>query len=101
MAVDDASLQEHTFLRNDTTTTAILGRFRFHCPLRTAKSNREKGCHVDEAPCAAERKRRQKEAGVTGECIFFDLCGFDPVKDMVIDAMHAVILNLVRRPSPG
>lgn len=26
----------------------------------------------------------------------YDLCGFVPVKDMVIDAMHAVILNLVR-----
>lgn len=74
-------------------------RFHFRCPLRTAESNREKGRHVDQAPSAAERKRRQKEAGVTGECVFyrlFDLCGFDPLKDMVIDAMHAVILNLVR-----
>ena len=36
--------------------------------------------------------------GVTGEYIFYclyDLRGFDAVKDMVIDAMHAVILNLV------
>ena len=32
---------------------------------------------------------------------FYDLCGFDPVKDMVIDAMHAVILNLVRSELEG
>ena len=73
-------------------------RFYFRCPLRTAESNREKGRHVDEAPSTAER-RRQKEAGVTGECIFYrllDLCGFDPLKDMVIDTMHTVILNLVQ-----
>lgn len=24
-----------------------------------------------------------------------DLCGFDPVKDLVIDAMHAIVLNLI------
>ena len=79
-------------------------RFRFRCPLRTANDNREKGRHVDQAPSTAERRRRQKEAGVTGECIFYrlhDLCGFDPVKDMVIDAMHAVILNLVRSELEG
>ena len=74
-------------------------RFRFRCPLRTTESNQEKGRHVDEAPSTVERRRRQKEAGVTGECIFYcllDLCGFDPLKDMVIDTMHAVILNLVQ-----
>lgn len=26
----------------------------------------------------------------------YDLCGFNPVQDLVIDAMHAVVLNLVR-----
>ena len=74
-------------------------RFWFHSPLCTAEDNREKARQVDQAPSAAERRRRQKERGVTGECNFYrlyDLCGFDPVKDMVIDAMHAVILNLVR-----
>ena len=45
------------------------------------------------------RKRICKEKGVTGETILYrlyDLCGFDPVKDLTIDAMHAIVLNLVR-----
>ena len=63
------------------------------------EDNNEKGCQVDQAPSVAEQRRRQKYTGITGECIFYclyDLCGFDPVKDMVIDAMHAVTLNLVQ-----
>lgn len=47
----------------------------------------------------AEWKRISKGSGVTGESIFYrlyDLCGFDPVQDLVIDAMHAIVLNLIR-----
>ena len=46
-----------------------------------------------------ERKRICKETGVTGESLFYrlyDLCKFDPVKDLTIDAMHAIVLNLIR-----
>lgn len=35
---------------------------------------------------------------MTGESILYrlnDLCGFDPVQDLTIDAMHAITLNLV------
>ena len=35
----------------------------------------------------------------TGECIFYhlyDLCGFDPVLDLSIDAMHTIVLNTVK-----
>lgn len=46
------------------------------------------------------QKRICKEKGVTGETIIlyrlYDLCGFDPVKDLTIDAMRAIVLNLVR-----
>ena len=72
--------------------------FWLRSALRTAEDNKEKGRQVYEAPSTAERKRRQKEIGVTGWCIFYhlyDLCGLDPMKDMVIDAMHAVILNFL------
>ena len=81
----------------DCWSTIFTYRFCFSCPLPYGRIW-EKGRHVDEAPSTAER-RRQKEAGVMGECIFyclFDLCGFDPLKNMVIDTMHAVILSLVR-----
>ena len=67
---------------------------------RDAEENRQFGKHVDSAGSYADRCRRSKETGVTGETIFFrlyDLYGFDPIKDLVIDAMHAVVLNLLRR----
>ena len=67
---------------------------------READEHRQFGKHVDDAGTVAERSRRSKETGVTGETIFFrlyDTYGFDPVKDLVIDAMHAVVLNLLRR----
>ena len=31
----------------------------------------------------------------------YDLCGFDPVKKLIIDAMHAVILNLLQSVLEG
>ena len=75
--------------------------YRYHqrASLRTAQSNRQFAKQVDSAATESERKRLAREHGITGESIFyqlFDLCGFDPVKDMVIDAMHAVSLNLIR-----
>ena len=45
-------------------------RFRFRSALCTVEDNREKGRQVDQAPSAAERRRQQKDTGVTGECIF-------------------------------
>ena len=67
---------------------------------RDAVENCQFGKHVDNAGSTAERTQRSKETGVTGETIFFclyDMYGFDPVKDLVIDAMHAVVLNLLHR----
>ena len=58
---------------------------------RDVDENRQFGKHVDNAGSVAERSRRSKEIGVTGETIFFrlyDIYGFDPVKDLVIDAMY-------------
>ena len=46
-----------------------------------------------------QRKALVRETGVTGESILYRLhrlCGFNPIKDSVIDAMHVVVLNLVR-----
>ena len=76
-------------------------QFRFWNPYppRTAQEDRQSGREADCATTVTERKRLSKESGVTGESIFYrlyDLCGFDPVKDLVIDAMHAIVLNLIR-----
>ena len=73
--------------------------FRFPAVKRTAESNRVLGKDVDSAATEAERKRRAKQGGVTGESILFqlyDLCGFDPVQDLVVDVMHSLTLNLIR-----
>ena len=79
------------------------GHFQFRywnpSPPRTAQEDRQSGQAADSATTMAERKRISRESGVTGESIFYrlyDLCGFDPVKDLVIDAMHAIVLNLIR-----
>ncbi len=69
-------------------------RFWKPCPPRTAQ-DRQNGQATDRAVTVAERKIILKETGVTGESIFYrlyDLCSFDPVKDLVIDAMHATVL---------
>ena len=74
-------------------------RFRFPAPVRSADTNRQFGKEVDAATSSAVRQRKTTETGVTGETIFFrfyDLCGFNPVKDLVVDVMHALLLNLVR-----
>ena len=74
---------------------------RYHdpSPLRSVEVTRPRCREVDNACTQAQRKRLTREYGVTGESILYrlyDLCGFDPIKDMVIDAMHAVSLNLLR-----
>ena len=74
-------------------------RFWYPCLPRTASEDRINGQAADGAITVTERKRITKETGVTGESIFYrlyDLCGFDPVRDLVIDAMHAIVLNLIK-----
>ena len=60
-----------------------------------------------------EQKQLCKERGVTGGRVYRlnDLCGFVPIQDLTIDAMHVITLNLVRtelahsgllrKPKPG
>lgn len=77
----------------------FLERYRQPSLPRTTQSNRLYATAVDGAATETERKRLARECGVTGETVLYrlhDLCGFDTVKDMVIDAMHAVSLNLLR-----
>ena len=74
-------------------------RYRFPANDRDPASNRQYGRQADSASSCAERKRITRNTGVTGESIFyrfFDLCQFDPVRDAVIDVMHALALNLIR-----
>ena len=74
-------------------------RFWNPCQPRTAEEDRINGRAADRATTIAQRKRICKETGVTGESLFYrlyDLCKFDPVKDLTIDAMHAKVLNLMR-----
>ena len=74
-------------------------RFWIPCLARTADEDRINGKAADRATSATERKQICKEKGVTGESILYrlnDLCGFDPIQDLTIDAMHAITLNLVR-----
>ena len=69
------------------------------CAPRTAVEDCINGKAADNATTVAERKKICKETGVTGESLFYrlyDLCRFDPVKDLTIDAMHAKVLNLIR-----
>ena len=74
-------------------------RYRFPVTPRNAETNRMHGRAADNATTVSERKLITKQTGVTGETILFhlfDLCGFDPVKDQVIDVMHCICLNLIR-----
>ena len=66
---------------------------------RSLETNRKYGKDADQAATTTQRKALVRETGVTGESILYrlhDLCGFNPIKDSVIDAMHAVVLNLIR-----
>lgn len=72
-------------------------RYKHPPPPRNASSNRQYGIEADHASSNAQRKELVKENGVTGESLIYrlyDLCGFDPVYDVVIDVMHAIELNL-------
>ena len=75
--------------------------FRYHNPPspRTARQNRIYGQEADAAATDTERRALTRSYGITGESIFyrfFDLCGFDPINDLVIDVMHSLCLNLIR-----
>lgn len=67
-------------------------------PRRVDEDGRH-GQAADAAATVAQRKQISKQMRVTGESVFYrlyDLCGFDPIKDLVIDAVHAIVLNLIR-----
>ena len=75
---------------------------RFYHPAepRTAEKNRANGKAVDDAPTRKQQSSLSLECGVNGESVLYrlyDLYGFDPVQDLVIDAMHAIVLNLISR----
>ena len=76
-------------------------RYRFRNPAkeRSVGDNQKNGRRADKATSVAQRKRITRDSGVTGEYIFYrftDLCGFDPIRDLTIDAMHAVVLNYTK-----
>ena len=74
-------------------------RYRNPCENRDPNTNRQYGISVDTAATKADKQAISKDTGVTGECIFYrlyDLCGFNPVNDLTIDAMHAMVLNLIK-----
>ena len=76
----------------------FLHRYRFPPPLRSIEDSRAHGVEVDVASSDSQRKCLVKEHGVTGVSLFYrlyDLCGFSPVQDLVVDSMHAIGLNLV------
>ncbi len=75
---------------------------RFYHPgePRTAKNNSADGRVVDNAPTRKQQSVISLECGVNGESVFYqlyDLYGFDPIQDLVIDAMHTIVLNLILR----
>ena len=80
-------------------------RFKNPYPPKTAETNRRNGKILDSASLTSdERKDLLKHSGVTGESllyILYDLCQFDPVKDAVIDCMHAICLNLIATELKG
>ena len=68
-------------------------------PVHTLPVKTIYGQEADAAATDTERRALTRSYGVTGESVFyrfFDLCGFDPVNDLVIDVMHSLCLNLIR-----
>lgn len=66
-------------------------RYRNPSRPRTAIYQLHHGQRIEEAVTNAERLEIQRETGVCGKSILFELYrlyGFDPVHDMVIDRMH-------------
>ena len=86
------------------TTTYYYGDSRYH-----AKHPFEKRCLADTVPTlhdieeedrSSVRSKKAKEAGFTGMSILhrlYYLYGFDILKDTVFDAMHNIVLNVVRQ----
>jgi hypothetical protein len=75
---------------------------RFYHPAepKTAKNNRADGRAVDNAPTRKQQSVISPECGVNGESVFYrlyNLYSFDPIQDLVIDAMHTIVLNLISR----
>ena len=76
-------------------------RYRYKHPSlpKTAEQNRQYGKKVDSIDEGNVKNELKHNYGVTGESPFYvlyDLCGFDPVKDAVIDVMHVLPLNLIK-----
>ena len=74
-------------------------RYRNPAALRNAETNRIHGRAADNASTVSERRSILTKTGVTGESIIYrlyDLCGFHPVRDQVIDIMHCLCLNLTK-----
>lgn len=77
----------------------IRRRFRQRDERRTVEYLLEKGKQCDEASNSTQRKQIQTETGVCGVCCLFelyDLYGFDPVQDMLVDRMH-LVFNMLKR----
>ncbi len=69
---------------------------RFYHPAepKTAKNNRADGRVVDNAPTRKQQSVISLECGVNGESVFYrlyDLYGFDPIQDLVIDTWFEML----------
>jgi hypothetical protein len=74
-------------------------RYRTRPDPRTAEYMYRHGKRCEESITKTERQTIQRETGVKGISILFELhklYGFDPIKDMVIDRMH-VCFNMLKR----
>ena len=61
----------------------------------------EHGERYENAVTKAEKQQIRLETGVSGVCVLFQLytlCGFDPMKDLVVDRMH-LTFNLMKKIS--
>ena len=77
----------------------FLHQYRFPPLLHSVEESRAHGVEVDVASSDFQRKNVVMEHSVTCVSLFYclyDLCGFSPVQDLVINSMHAIGLNLVR-----
>ena len=71
----------------------------YPCQPKSAEEIRCQGKKADCAKTNQEKHSIRSKYGVTGESplyTLYDLCGLDPIKDGVIDIMHALSLNLVK-----
>ena len=87
-----------TYFANSCRFVQYQQRYRFPANSRDAESNCKHGKDVDSETSLPRKKAFIKDTGVTRETILYrlyDLCGFDPVYDLVIDEMHCLCLNLI------